>query len=247
MLNSNLMDTLKKESIDVAIVYAGNPCQLAITHVLAIPPWNTSIESARDGLIVVSLGTQANHAYMTEPQVKAILGALSKLTSYRIYWRIGHKVQLRNVSEENVPSHINLTAFIPQNDLLGWSTSTNPCKLLVTNGGMSSIMEAVAHGVPIVGIPLYGSNSIILEESLFVRKGLGLMVNKKELREDRLLSAMKSVLQGSKYTKVAKEMSKDFRARPSTPFETALHYIELVGRHRGSGFDGVAACDLSYS
>ncbi|KAK6049659.1 hypothetical protein COOONC_12836 [Cooperia oncophora] len=37
MLNSNLMDTLKKENIDVAIVYAGNPCQLAITRVLAIP------------------------------------------------------------------------------------------------------------------------------------------------------------------------------------------------------------------
>uniref|UniRef100_A0A7I4YIF6 UDP-glucuronosyltransferase n=1 Tax=Haemonchus contortus TaxID=6289 RepID=A0A7I4YIF6_HAECO len=329
MLNSNLMDTIRKETIDVAIVYAGNPCQLAITHVLAIPviyfdleglsdetlvasnsplnlnippsrcflpelphpalsrfrnglcymreylvqsgitpmakllskkfrqlddpitsmfaddyylkkkfvfhgvsPWNTSIESAQDGLIVVSLGTQANHAHMTESQAKAILGALSKLTTYRIYWRIGHKVELKNVTEDNIPSHINLTAFIPQNDLLAHKS----CKLLVTNGGMSSVMEAVAHGVPIVGIPLYGSNRHNLKK--VVNKGLGLMVSKKELREDKLLSTMKSVLQGSRFTKVAKEMSKDFRSRPSTPFEIALHYIEVVGRHRSSGFYG---------
>ncbi|PIO68558.1 Choline/ethanolamine kinase [Teladorsagia circumcincta] len=92
MLNSNLMDTLRKESIDVAIVYAGNPCQLAITHVLAIPV---------------------------------------------IYF-----------------------------DLEGISFAS-------TQGTQ-------------------------------------------------------------RFTKAAKEMSKDFRARPSTPFETALHYIELVGRHRGS-------------
>jgi hypothetical protein len=37
MLNSNLMDKLKVDSFDVAIVYAGNPCQLAIVHALALP------------------------------------------------------------------------------------------------------------------------------------------------------------------------------------------------------------------
>lgn len=37
ILNSNLLDTLKKDQIDVAIVYSGNPCQLAIVHVLGIP------------------------------------------------------------------------------------------------------------------------------------------------------------------------------------------------------------------
>ncbi|KHJ91376.1 hypothetical protein OESDEN_08761 [Oesophagostomum dentatum] len=251
MINSNLLDTLQKDALDVAIVYSGNPCQLALAHVLAVPviyydleglsdetvvasnsplnldippskcflpevnflhslsrirngicymkeylvqsgippisrliskryrqlddpistifkefplttsllrsssfffantdpllefpralsprvipvgglhidvpkplfaPWNTSIESAEEGLIVVSLGTQVNQAEMKESQVKAILGALSRLTKYRIYWRIGHKVELKGVKEEDVPDHINLTAFIPQNDLLG--------------------------------------------------------------------------------------------------------------------------------
>lgn len=37
MINSNLMDTLKKDNIDVAIVYSGNPCILAMMHVLGVP------------------------------------------------------------------------------------------------------------------------------------------------------------------------------------------------------------------
>lgn len=37
MINSNLIDTLRKDALDVAIVYSGNPCQLAIAHVLAVP------------------------------------------------------------------------------------------------------------------------------------------------------------------------------------------------------------------
>ncbi|RCN51505.1 hypothetical protein ANCCAN_02456 [Ancylostoma caninum] len=358
MINSNLIDTLQKDALDVAIVYSGNPCQLAIAHVLAVPviyydleglsdetlvasnsplnldvvpskcflpeisschalsrirngicymreylvqsgipfvselisrkyrlldnpistmfaedynfkkrfknfpatttllrsssfffantdpllefpralsprvvpvgglhidhpkplfaPWNTSIESAQEGLIVVSLGTQANHAAMKESQVKAILGALSKLTKYRIYWRIGHKVQLKGVKEEDVPAHINLTAYIPQNDLLAHKS----CKLLVTNGGMSSLMEAVAHGVPVVGIPLYGSNrhnlrkvvnkvctlletdiclhSLMANSYPNIAQGLGTIVSKEELTEETLLTAMKAVLQGTK-------------------------------------------------
>ncbi|VDL70730.1 unnamed protein product [Nippostrongylus brasiliensis] len=193
-------------------------------------PWNTSIESAKDGLIVVSLGTQVNHAQMTTSQVKAILGVLSKLNSYRIYWRIGHQIKLNGVEEQDVPSHINLTAYFPQNDLLAHKS----CKLLVTNGGMSSLMEAVAHGVPIVGIPLYGSNRHNLKK--VVNKGLGMVVRKDLLNEENLLKVMKTVLRDPKYSMVAKEMSREFRSRSSSPFSTALHFIEFVGRHRGAAF-----------
>ncbi|KAK6744449.1 hypothetical protein RB195_011264 [Necator americanus] len=188
-------------------------------------PWNISIESAKKGLIIVSLGTQANHAGMKASQVKAILGALSKLNEYRIYWRIGHKVELKGVEEGSVPSHINLTAYIPQNDLLAHRS----CRMLITNGGMSSLMEAVAYGVPVVGIPLYGSNMHNLQK--VVNKGIGVVVDKDELTEQTLLNAIRTVLEGTKYSTRAKEMSKEFRSRSTSAFATALHYIEHVGRN----------------
>ncbi|KHJ90834.1 UDP-glucoronosyl and UDP-glucosyl transferase [Oesophagostomum dentatum] len=303
MINSNLLDTLQKDALDVAIVYSGNPCQLALAHVLAVPVIYYDLEGLSDETVVASnsplnldippskcflpeinflhslsrirngicymkeylvqsgippisrliskryrqlddpistmfaedynfkkrfkefplttslLRSSAFFFANTDPllefpralsprvipvgglhidvpkplfAVKAILGALSRLTKYRIYWRIGHKVELKGVKEKDVPDHINLTAFIPQNDLLAHKS----CRLLVTNGGMSSLMEAVAHGVPVVGIPLYGSNRHNLRK--VVNKGLGLVVNKDELTEQKLYTTMKTVLQGTK-------------------------------------------------
>lgn len=37
ILDSDLMDRLKDELYDVAVVYAGNPCHLGIVHALAMP------------------------------------------------------------------------------------------------------------------------------------------------------------------------------------------------------------------
>jgi hypothetical protein len=59
---------------------------------------------------------------MTQKQAKAILNALSKLTTYRIYWRIGSNFELPGIEMSEIPSHINLTTFIPQNDLIGKQT-----------------------------------------------------------------------------------------------------------------------------
>ncbi|KAK6045899.1 hypothetical protein COOONC_16596 [Cooperia oncophora] len=104
MLNSNLMDTLKKENIDVAIVYAGNPCQLAITRVLAIPVIYFDLEGLSDETLVASnsplnldippsrcfLPELSHHAlgrfrnglcYMREYLVQSGISSLAKLVS----------------------------------------------------------------------------------------------------------------------------------------------------------------------
>uniref|UniRef100_A0A1I7TB80 UDP-glucuronosyltransferase n=1 Tax=Caenorhabditis tropicalis TaxID=1561998 RepID=A0A1I7TB80_9PELO len=327
LLNSNLVDSLKKESLDVAIVYSGNPCLNALTHLVAVPtiyfdtegltdetliaagapidvltppthcaiaeskdypilnlyrncvcylqemtaqlglpilsslvskrhrlldepitdifrtdytikkryknfpnPWNTTIASAKEGLVIVSFGTQADSSKMSAKNAKAILKALTNLNDYRIYWRVGPNMKLEGIDETKIPKHINLTTFIPQNDLLAHKA----CKLLVTNGGMSSVMEAVAHGVPIVGVPLYGSNRYNLQK--VANKGLGVVIEKDDLNEISLYGAMKKVLESAKYKNTAKEMSKEFRARTTTPFSAALHAIDHIGRHHSFAY-----------
>uniref|UniRef100_A0AC34FTY7 Glucuronosyltransferase n=1 Tax=Panagrolaimus sp. ES5 TaxID=591445 RepID=A0AC34FTY7_9BILA len=371
MLNSNLMDTLKKDKIDVGIVYAGNPCQYAILHVLGIPfiyydvdgfsdetvvasgtpwnldayssrrqpsvsrpnfasrlfngfhllqesltqnshpliakiiskryknlddpitkqfsedyeikkkfkhfpdvnkikqsaelyfvntdplledgtafptnvipvgglhidhtkplfsPWNTTIAAAEEGMIIVSLGTQTDSSKMSAAHATTLLGALSKLTKYRIYWRVGPNMNLPEIDLEKIPSHINMTTFIPQNDLL----AHRRCKLFITNGGMSSVMEAIAHGVPMIGIPLYGINYANLQK--VQNKGLGLIVEKEHLNEGTLFSAINEVLTNKRFQTAAKDASKEFQHREESPFEKALHLIEHVGRHRGAKF-----------
>ncbi|CAL2050419.1 unnamed protein product [Caenorhabditis brenneri] len=193
-------------------------------------PWNTTIAAAKDGMIIVSFGTQTDSSKMIAKQAKAILKALTNLNSYRIYWRVGPNMKLEGIDETKIPKHINLTTFIPQNDLLAHKA----CKLLVTNGGMSSVMEAVAHGIPIVGVPLYGSNRYNLQK--VASKGLGVFIEKDDLNEISLYGAMKKVLESAKYKNTAKEMSKEFKARTTSPFAAALHVIDHVGRHHSYAY-----------
>uniref|UniRef100_A0AC35U5A6 Glucuronosyltransferase n=1 Tax=Rhabditophanes sp. KR3021 TaxID=114890 RepID=A0AC35U5A6_9BILA len=202
---------------------------LHIDHVRPLfSPWNTTIASAKKGVIVVSLGSQANAAGMSASFTKILLNVFSKLTDYRIYWRLGTNLDKVGIDITNLPSHINLTTFIPQNDLLAQKRT----KLLITNGGMSSIMEGIAHAVPMVGIPLYGPNLQNLYK--LQNKGLAIVVEKYDLSETSLLKAIKTVLETNKFTTTAADMSKAFKSRPETAFERALYYIEYVGRHRGA-------------
>ncbi|CAD5214353.1 unnamed protein product [Bursaphelenchus xylophilus] len=54
LINSNLMDTLKKEQIEVALVYSGNPCQLAMVHALSIPFIYYDLDGLTDETIIAS-------------------------------------------------------------------------------------------------------------------------------------------------------------------------------------------------
>lgn len=69
-------------------------------------------------------------------------------------------------------------------------------QLLITNGGMLSVMEALVHAVPIVGIPLYGTNHQNLAK--IKNKGLGVVLQKSQLTEKNLYSAIKEVLDNPK-------------------------------------------------
>lgn len=84
-----------------------------------LQPWNETIEAAKKGVILVSLGTQINCANMPEKYAKALLSVLSKLKDYQVYWSVGQGLHLANISHTVVPSHVVLMAYIPQSDLLG--------------------------------------------------------------------------------------------------------------------------------
>jgi glucuronosyltransferase len=206
--------------------------------------------AATDGVIVVSLGTFANSSSMSSSQAKAFLGAFSKLSSYRIYWRVGPSIQLPGVDPKSIPDHINISAFLPQNDLLGelfpnehHLSGAKETRLLITNGGMLSVIEAITHAVPMLGIPLYGSNKHNLAK--IERRGLGLVLPKEMLTETNLYNSIRSLLDNpkcslyldflrlsSRYTQKARAAHRTIKERPMSAFDSALHWIQEIGNHR---------------
>ncbi|KAI6228587.1 Glucuronosyltransferase [Aphelenchoides fujianensis] len=280
MLNSNLMSTLKKDQIEVAVVYGGNPCQLAIVHALGIPfvyfdlegftdetvvasgspwnleapssrtidsrlasrsplvaqllnglqliresvcqlkpslyfvnthplleapgrsfpshvipvggshidfprplfsPWNTSVVPDQSGIILVQMGANVEGASMPPAAVRAFVGALSRLKKYRIYWRIGNKLELHGVDLDSLPPHIN--------------------------------------------------NLLKMEQ-----KGVAVVLEKGELTETSLHAAIRRVLETPKFERNAQELSKEFNEQPGGAFERVLNGIEHVARYRAAKF-----------
>lgn len=72
-------------------------------------------------------------------------------------------------------------------------TAHKRTRLLITNGGMHSIMEAIVHGVPIVGIALFGTDRYNLAK--IQNKNLGLFLEITQLTENRLYQLVIEALQ----------------------------------------------------
>lgn len=65
-------------------------------------------------------------------------------------------------------------------------------------------MEAVQHGVPILGIPLYGTNFQNLMK--VQNNGLGRILDKNAISETALFSAIRNILENPKFERAAQEV-----------------------------------------
>ena len=69
-------------------------------------------------------------------------------------------------------------------------------KVFITHGGLLGSTEAIYHGVPVIGIPIFGDQELNLARA--ERAGYGLTVNYRNLTEDALTWALKEVLYNPK-------------------------------------------------
>lgn len=75
--------------------------------------------------MIVSFGTQVDTSLMPKKLVEIFLKVFSKFLDYQIFWRIGPKLKLpgfKNLFQNNnskISPNVNITTFIPQNELLG--------------------------------------------------------------------------------------------------------------------------------
>ncbi|HZO48955.1 MAG TPA: nucleotide disphospho-sugar-binding domain-containing protein [Gaiellaceae bacterium] len=121
----------------LAIVHAG-PIFEEADAALAAPP---SLPGGEGPLVVVSLSSQYMHQ---EDLLRQILSALSEL-SVRIVVTTGNEL---DAAELELPPHALAYPYVPHRALLPHAD------LVVTHGGMGTIMAAFTCGVPLVVIPL---------------------------------------------------------------------------------------------
>ncbi|GAB1860214.1 UDP-glucuronosyltransferase 1-9-like isoform X1 [Camponotus japonicus] len=176
------------------------------------------LDSAENGAVIISLGTNVNWKSIGVDKLKAVTQALSKLNQ-RVIWKLEIELSFQK------PNNVMVVKWLQQNEILGHKN----IKAIWTHGGLLSTQEAIWKGVPVIGMPFYMDQ--IPNVELLVLKGAGVRLDFATLSTESILDAFEKVLYNKSYTKNMKQLSNEFRDRPVPPLDLAVWWIEYAARH----------------
>ncbi|XP_032906165.1 UDP-glucuronosyltransferase 2C1-like [Amblyraja radiata] len=176
--------------------------------------------SGKHGLVVMSLGSVVDSLPM-EITMK-IAEALSQIPQ-KVIWRYDGE------TPPNIGNNTLLAKWIPQNDLLGHPNT----RAFVSHGGTNGIYEAIYHGVPVIGMPLFFDQFDNLFKVEY--RGAAKVINIATMHSTDLLQALNEVINGASYGDNMKRLSALHRDQPESPMERAVFWVEYVARHKGAG------------
>ncbi|XP_021010431.2 UDP-glucuronosyltransferase 2B4-like [Mus caroli] len=117
-------------------------------------------------------------------------------------------------------------------------------RAFITHGGTNGIYEAIYHGIPVVGIPLFGDqfDNIVRLKT----KGAAVRLDFLTMSSTDLHTALKTVTNDPFYKENAMRLSRIHHDQPVKPLNRAVFWIEFAMRHKGAKHLRVAAHDLSW-
>ncbi|XP_045924747.1 UDP-glucuronosyltransferase 2C1-like [Micropterus dolomieu] len=176
--------------------------------------------SGEHGVIIMSLGTFVSE--LPADLTNEIAAAFAKLPQ-KVIWR--H----RGDRPATLGNNTLIVDWMPQNNLLGHPK----IKVFVAHGGTNGVQEAIYHGVPVVGLPLFFDqydNLLRLKE-----RGAAKLLTINTLDKDNnFLKAIQEVLNEPSYKMNMQRLSRLHRDQPLKPLDSALFWIEFVMRHKGA-------------
>lgn len=193
------------------------------------------LDSAKDGAVYFSMGSNIQSTRLPMEKRDAILRTFAKFPKIKFLWK-WEDAELPGKS-----SNVHIQKWWPQDDVLGHPN----IKCFITHGGILGTSEANYHGVPVIGVPVFGDQDLNMARAQNV--GYGLTVKYKNLTEEALTWALKEMLNNKVYKEKAREIATRYRDQPMTPLDTATYWIEYVARHKGALFMQSPAQDLCFS
>uniref|UniRef100_A0A8D2DVS6 UDP-glucuronosyltransferase n=1 Tax=Sciurus vulgaris TaxID=55149 RepID=A0A8D2DVS6_SCIVU len=174
--------------------------------------------SGEDGVVVFSLGSMVKN--LREERANFIASALAQLPQ-KVLWRYKGK------KPATLGANTRIFDWLPQNDLLGHPKT----KAFITHGGTNGIYEAIYHGIPMVGIPMFADQPDNIAH--MKAKGAAVEVNFNTMTSADLLSALRTVIYQPSYKENAMRLSRIHHDQPIKPLDRAVFWIEFVMRHKG--------------
>ncbi|XP_068831803.1 UDP-glucuronosyltransferase 2B4-like isoform X6 [Capricornis sumatraensis] len=187
--------------------------------------------SGEHGIVVFSLGSMVSN--MSEERANVIASALAQIPQ-KVLWRYDGK------KPDTLGPNTRLYKWMPQNDLLGHPKT----KAFITHGGSNGIYEAIYHGIPMVGLPLFADQPHNIVH--MTAKGAAIRLDLETMSTEDLLNALKEVINNPFYKENVMRLSAIQHDQPMKPLDRAIFWIEFVMRHKGAKHLRPAAHNLTW-
>ncbi|XP_068994948.1 UDP-glucuronosyltransferase 3A1-like [Embiotoca jacksoni] len=183
--------------------------------------WISSFGEA--GFIVITLGSMVS-SVSVDPLLVELVAGFSRIPQ-GVLWRYDSQ---RWPSHMDRPPNLRLVDWLPINDLLGHEKA----RLFITHGGQNSLLQAVYHAVPVLGIPLFGDqfDNVVRAET----KGYGLTINPTHITRELLNSTIRTLIQDIRFKTSALSLSRIHRSHPVPPTRRLIQWVEHI-LHSGGG------------
>ena len=176
---------------------------------------------AKDGVVLVTFGSWINK--LPQKTMRMLMESFEKLPFLFIF-KYNRKITTK------IPSNVLVFDWVPQNDILGHAS----VKLSINHCGVSSVTEAISHGVPILAMPLYYDQ---YHTAASVRaRGFGVIVNIARFTPDELGHMVTHVIETPKYkmnaVKASLMMKENEEFSPTR--KRAIFWIEHIIKYGSS-------------
>lgn len=169
------------------------------------------------GFIVVALGTMVE-SISDRQLIEKMIRAFSRLPQ-KVIWRFNN---VSWPSDLSLPDNVKTYNWLPQNDLLGQPQ----IRAFLSHGGINSLHQAVYHGVPVLGLPLFydQTDNVIRLQS----KGMALYITVGELEEEVLVAKLTQLITIPSFKQNALRTSKQLRYQPFSAAELTNRWIDSI-------------------
>lgn len=180
-----------------------------------LPAWATAIEGAPS--VYFTLGTVFNHE--SGDLFPRVLAGLRQLR-VNVLVTVGREIDPASLGPQ--PSHVRVERFVPQAEILPH------VDLVVSHGGSGSVLGALAHGLPMVVLPMGADQPLNAERIAAI--GAGRSLGAMEATPEDVRDAAATVLADAACRDAAGGVAREIAAL--APPEAAVVLLERLARER---------------
>ncbi|XP_026823928.1 UDP-glucuronosyltransferase 2C1 [Ooceraea biroi] len=176
------------------------------------------MDDSKEGFVFFSFGSMVLIETFPRKILDVFYTSLGKIAPIRVLIKVWNPEKL----PPDLPKNIHTSAWMPQLKVLKHPN----IRAFINHGGLLGTLEAIAYGVPMIGIPLFADQFSNVDAS--VARKIAVKLDVQKMTEEDMDAALNVILHDPRYMENIRHLSQRFHDQPLSPIDTATYWIEYV-------------------